>query len=276
MNTSHHTGSIVEFLLYTFLWSWLLWLPGILDSHNVNIPEPLLALGMLAVFGPTVSAFIMVAKTTGKSGVKDMLKRGFFFRFQKKWLLPVLLLAPASSALSLFIGSLLTGENVSLPSLTVVPELLIMFFVGGPLAEEFGWRGFALDKFQSFLSPLKAGLLLGVIWGVWHLPLHFISGSVQENIPVWAYILIITVSSVLFTWIYNRTNRSIAAVMLFHWTVNIGNIVFPYWQLGGEKIVEQNLPNLWMPSIGMITGFIVLLVTVVLIYSFGRISPEKE
>ena len=109
------------------------------------------------------------------------------------------------------------------------PVLFIIFFLGGPFAEEFGWRGYALDRFQSKLNSLISSLILGLLWGIWHLPLHFISGTTQEVIPIYQNIIIITISSVLYTWLYNNTNGSILVAMLFHTANNMAGALFPYW-----------------------------------------------
>lgn len=274
MNEKTPHNGLFLFLLIAFLWSWILWIPGILNSYGIEVPGIFLAIGMAAVFGPTFSALIVTALNEGKTGVKNILKRGISFNFNKKWLIPVLLLAPATAGLSFLVSVMVTGDSIAMPSLAMIPQLIIMFFVGGPLAEEFGWRGFALDKLLSRMGVIKASLLLGLIWGIWHLPLHFISGSVQEYIPAWAYILIICTSSVLFTWIYLKTERSIMAAMLFHWSVNLGNMVFPYWQAGGQSIPEDSLPNLWMPTSGMLIGFAVLLLTVIIVSRISKLSKQ--
>ena len=95
-------------------------------------------------------------------------------------------------------------------------------FIGGPIAEEFGWRGFALPKLQARIGALYAGLLIGVIWGLWHLPFFIFpeGASVIGNIPFVWYLPLVTAWSVLFTWIYNNTNGSVLMMILFHAAIN--------------------------------------------------------
>jgi len=102
------------------------------------------------------------------------------------------------------------------------------------------------------------------------------SGTTQQYIRVWAEIAVITASSVAYTWLHNNTGGSILVAMLFHWTSNAGSILFPYWQMGifGGTIPE--LPNLWIPTHGMLIGFGVTLVVSVLITSvWGSQSLRK-
>jgi uncharacterized protein len=67
-------------------------------------------------------------------------------------------------------------------------NFLLVFIAGGPLGEEFGWRGYALPAMQEYMSWRSASLLLGTIWGIWHLPLLFLTGSSQSNIQFMAFL----------------------------------------------------------------------------------------
>jgi len=107
----------------------------------------------------------------------------------------------------------------------VVQPLLIGGQLWVVLAEEFGWRGFALPRLQSLYGSLGATLVLGPLWAIWHLPMFFIEGSPQysENVPAafLMYTLIITCISILLTVVYNRTKGSVLACMLLHGFLNI-------------------------------------------------------
>ena len=107
---------------------------------------------------------------------------------------------------------------------TLLSSLVIavtILFIGGGL-EEFGWRGYALDRMQTGNNAVIASLVLGFFWGLWHLPLFFMQGTTQAEaaIPIWEFILQIMVLSVLFTWLYNNTGGSLLVAILFH---TIGN-----------------------------------------------------
>jgi len=216
------TRNLVLFFLIAFAWSWLLWLPQILWGISL----------FLAPFGPTVAALLLTAINEGGRGVKALLKRGVDFGFRKVWLLPIFLLMPAIVGLSLLLA-VLGGEPLpEVPVLaqpwSIIPAFFYILFLGGPLAEEFGWRGYALDRLQTRFNALVASIILGVVWGLWHLPLFFMPGQdIYRNMPIWGFILGTVFFSILFTWIYNNTGRSILAVLLFHTVGNLAHFIFP-------------------------------------------------
>ncbi|MBI5586317.1 MAG: CPBP family intramembrane metalloprotease [Deltaproteobacteria bacterium] len=109
------------------------------------------------------------------------------------------------------------------------PAALMLFiganFIGGPLGEELGWRGFALDRLQNKWNALVASLILGLIWAAWHFPLFFIKGTPQEGLGFgtflfWLWSLQVVSLSVLTTWVYNNTRRSILSAVFMHFMFN--------------------------------------------------------
>jgi membrane protease YdiL (CAAX protease family) len=104
--------------------------------------------------------------------------------------------------------------------------LLFFVFWFGPLPEEIGWRGFALDRLQERMTALSASLALGSVWAVWHVPLFFVPGSFQESLNLGSsrsVILLVSLIplSVLMTWVYNNTDRSTLSAVLIHYSGNL-------------------------------------------------------
>jgi membrane protease YdiL (CAAX protease family) len=114
--------------------------------------------------------------------------------------------------------------------LTLLPFVLVVFFFG-PLPEEMGWRGYALDQLQARHSPLVASLILGSAWSLWHLPMYLIEGTFQHGMGLgsplfWIFSLGMLPQSILMAWIYNNTRRSTLSAALFHFAINFSGEFF--------------------------------------------------
>lgn len=238
----NETTKLLYFLLITFVFSWIFWIPKALITQGIIAPSvitDILSFLNLGAFGPLVGAFCATYMYEGKSGMTTLLKRAVSINFKKKWFIPMLLLMPAITGSALLIAYLLGGTAPDLPLLSS-PHLIIYWFIyllllSGPLQEEFGWRGYALDKLQSKFSALKSSLLLGLIWALWHMPLNFTEGIGDQYSLVISTIIGSIISlmllSVLFTWIYNNTGKSILAVMFFHASMNLSTFkLFPVFE----------------------------------------------
>jgi len=133
-------------------------------------------------------------------------------------------------------ASLLGGQSLSpqfefpaiLWNLTFAAQsgVIAYFLFRGGLGEEVGLRGFALLRLQSRHTPLKASLILGFWWGLWHLP-AWVGRSVVEAGIVW---LGVVAFSIIFSFFYNRT-LSLPVVMLLHAALNsfddVYELIFP-------------------------------------------------
>ena len=89
------------------------------------------------------------------------------------------------------------------------------------LGEELAWRGFALPRLLTRYNALVASLILGMLWGLWHLPLVWTEGAPLYQQPVWLFLLDIVAKSVLFTWVFLHTRGSVLLAMLFHGATNL-------------------------------------------------------
>jgi hypothetical protein len=221
--------AIGVFLVLTFGWSWGFWVPKVFVARGLVQGVPVLP--NLGAFGPTVAAFVLVTYADGWSGAKRLALRAVQFDYPKRWFIPALFLSPAIVFVSLTVAYL-TGTIPSFPwrdNPVVLPIAFVFIFVlGGPLQEEFGWRGYLLDPLQERLSALGGGVIIGLIWAVWHLPLFYIpSETIYFRNPFLGFAVSITLLSVLMTWVYNNTNRSLLLVLLFHASFNWSQAMFP-------------------------------------------------
>jgi membrane protease YdiL (CAAX protease family) len=125
----------------------------------------------------------------------------------------------------------LGGDIATAPAsghlLMTVVNLPLVLLLGGPLGEEFGWRGLctACSARSAGMAGRQPGL--GLVWGVWHLPLFFIDGTAQAHIPPGLFLLSVVAMSVVFAWLVNRTAGSVVAALLFHTAINFWPSVVP-------------------------------------------------
>ena len=119
---------------------------------------------------------------------------------------------------------------------------LINIFMGGPLAEDIGWRGYILPKMRKQMSALNASLIIGIIWAIWHLPYFIFPGwsSATGNVPFLWFALLTTSWSVLFAWVYVNT-ESILMPVLFHAAINTTLGTLGVLGKGGENIMPLML-----------------------------------
>jgi len=110
-----------------------------------------------------------------------------------------------------------------------IPVFIIFILIAGGPLEEFGWRGFALPALLKKMPFVAASLILGVLHGLWHLPLHFISGTVQYHIPVWEFVAVTAVGAIIYSWLFIKTNGSLSAMIIHHWSANLASALLVYW-----------------------------------------------
>jgi len=225
--------NLLLYFLVTFVWSWMFWLSLAVFSKSPLEDPYALPLFVIGGFGPFAAAVSMTCFAEGKDGLKRLLKKGINYKFKRIWLVPVFLFFPAVYGI-IFLFGMLTGftlEFVWLSNpLILVPPFLLLLVVNGT-AEEFGWRGYALEKLQYSYSALVSSLILGFMWWLWHIPLFFV-GYYGET-PVWLFLIQMVIYGILFTWIYNNTNGSVLAAMIFHAMTNLTvTYIFPVSQFG--------------------------------------------
>lgn len=191
---------------------------------------------MIGGLGPPVAGILLTYLEQDTAGRQDYWRRVIDFkRISPAWWAVILLFTPVRGILAVAVGAL-AGESlppfetalgfISQP-LTLVPFLMYMLLFG-PLPEELGWRGYALDRLQERWSALVSSLALGIMWGIWHLPLFFMQGTYQQaelgtdaTRFLLNFFLSIVALTIVMTWVYNNTNRSILAAILIHFMENL-------------------------------------------------------
>lgn len=219
--------------------SWLFWIPVVLSGRNVMV-FPFALLGLSGLLGPALAEIILIFRTGSKEEQHDYWQRVFDFRrIRGGWWAAILLTFPVINTLAMLLNVWTGGawpefdqaRRIFSQPWTILPyALFILFF--GPVPEELGWRGYALDSLQARWQALASSLILGMVWSLWHLPLFFMAGTAQHDqigfgtLGFWSYMAGPVVISILFTWIYNHTQRSTLSAILFHFMINFSEELF--------------------------------------------------
>jgi uncharacterized protein len=135
------------------------------------------------------------------------------------WYLFALIGIPLIVVLSVIVlpGALASFQGLApLDPLSLLGLFVSIFFLGGPVGEEPGWRGFALPRLQVLHGPLVGSLILGVLWGLWHLPLFLTPWNELTTLNIVVYVLATICLSIIYTWVFNNTKGSLLIAILIH------------------------------------------------------------
>lgn len=197
-------------------------------------------------FGPSVAGIVVTGLFHGRAGLRELLRRAVRVRIPGRWVLVVALLPVALSVASLLVGWLLGGVGplrfAPLVPLAWAPLLLGYMLVFTGLAEELGWRGYALPQLQRKHTAERASWILGVLWGLWHLPSNLLGPWLRGELTVpaaAAIVLGLTVGvvgwTIVLTWIANSTGSLFWIVVLHGWA----NTVQSYLVLSSGSYLAQ-------------------------------------
>jgi membrane protease YdiL (CAAX protease family) len=227
---------ITAFFVLAIALGWIFSLPDLLGQAKLlpfSLP-PILGF-LLFPFAPTVAALIVVGGNNGKSGIRTLLKRVLIWRVNLWWYVIVICLpfAVQAVAIAAFVPFGGPAPQLDLSVLGILIQLPLFFAMN--LGEEIGWRGFALPQLQTRYNALVSAMIVGVIWGFWHLP-PTIPEFAQGTMSPQAFLLSILPFvgfSILFAWVFNNAKGSVLLMTLFHISFNAKGAFLPVvWQRG--------------------------------------------
>lgn len=243
LKNTQSSKALLLFFTITLSWTWIFgFIPVIFGFTGTAAGTFLFYFGGGA---PSVTALFLVFLTYSKEARKDYFHRCFSFRRMGwKWPLLTFCIFSALTALSLFIGVVFLGYEMPamdflhaiLKNPLMLFPILLISLASGPLNEEFGWRGFALDKLLVRFGFFGAALILGFIWGIWHLAWYFTPGQAQYQLlqkSIFDAFLFIPSSILLnffVTFVYIKTRRSVLAGAMVHMFSNLlgSQLIAPY------------------------------------------------
>lgn len=192
----------------------------VLILRFVDLPsEPIL---IYASWTPNIAAILVLVLYERKKGsVRELLAGWGKWKVGGRWYLAAF--SPLLVGLLASLIALLFGGETSDPVQPLWLATLITFLIStftGALGEELGWRGFLLPRLQRRFGALASGLIVGVIWALWHAPLWLLPGQGWDTTPYGAFAVYIISASVLLTWINNNTGGSLVMASIFHFSIN--------------------------------------------------------
>ena len=184
----------------------------------------------VSTFGPFIGGVVMAYLSEGREGIGRLLQRVRQWRVGWLWLLFILVGIPALFLLAVaivpgnLVGFGLQGQSAVAIVVSYIVTYLATWFVGGPLGEEVGWRGFALPRMLSRYGPLWGTLLLGVVHCFWHLEEFFTpnqgggpgAGWTPFVIDLPLFLLLVISFNIIMTWMFNHTKGSLFTAISFH------------------------------------------------------------
>jgi membrane protease YdiL (CAAX protease family) len=224
-NKNLTSGPIWLFFGLAILFSWAIWIPMILFIPE-NAQLPLLLLGG---FGPFLSALVVIRTNEGKTALKQWLRETFRVRIRLIWYLVGGLFLPFGIAMLHHSFYLLAGGESAFRLNQIwgiyVVSLFSTTLLGGGF-EEPGWRAFATPRLMNRFHPILANIIVSLFWVLWHIPLYFGDWSGKGQPLLWFFIYAIGLSIIL-SWLYFKSSKSIIPVMLLHGATNIIFDFFP-------------------------------------------------
>jgi membrane protease YdiL (CAAX protease family) len=217
---------LISYFFLAYLFAWIFY-PLIAVSPVYGLP---------GLFAPAVAAIIVTGAKGGRPEIGRLLRKLAIWRVSFIWYvvalgLPVLL-SISVALLGRFFGS---SPVIELAPITPLSLIVFVLVVG----EEIGWRGYAQPQLEKRFLPLIAAVVLGVLWGFWHLPNFFIPGLPHEGVPLAAFVLYTVGLSVLAAWLLKYTRGSVLIATLFHGSTNTFGFLTPgldtiarWWLIG--------------------------------------------
>lgn len=193
-------------------------IPTISFVSAVKGPAWAITLYLIGGFVPSLLAIFLTWKKEGAAGLRNLGRRIVQVNIGWRWYLAAMLVVILTTMGQLVIISLM-GQAFGMTLFVAQLGSLLPLLILGPLSEEIGWRGYALERLQTRWNALTSSLIVGLVWALWHLPLFMMVGTSQHElgVPFIGFLVGLMANSIFYTWLYNNTKQSLWSAILLHW-----------------------------------------------------------
>ncbi len=256
---------VLTYFILTFIFTWgciaMVISPGNfpITAQQSEAVGPLLYVGMLV--GPSGAGLLLTGLLNGRAGFQELLARLFKWQVGARWFVIALLATPLLATtvllgLSLFSPEFLpalftTDDRTTLLLTGIMTGLMVGFF------EELGWTGFAIPRMRLRYSILTTGIIVGLLWGLWHFLPFWERDSFSGAFPL-ALLLARLFSwlppyRILMVWVYSQT-ESLLVVMLMHASLVFSTLTLPSMELSGVPLLTWLI--VWAVVLWVIVGLV--------------------
>jgi len=252
---------VMTFVLLTFVASWSIWL-----AASALAPGYAQVAFLPGTIMPAIVA-LWLTRRESRQSFRELPGRVFKWQISPWYYVFALTFMAAIKLSSATLYRLDTGSWPAFGA-TPVAVMVIAVLVSTPVqaGEEIGWRGFMLQRIADRIGFAWAGLVVGVVWAAWHLPMFLMpyGDMVGQSFPV--FLLAVTALSVAMAWLYLRSGGSLLLTMIMHAAINNTTSIVP----SRTDADPDNVLRLVASPLGWLTTLLLWAVAVVLIVSLSR------
>jgi membrane protease YdiL (CAAX protease family) len=226
-------------------------IPATKEQFNMVLPVAIVAV----LGGPSVAGILLTGLADGRVGFRELLSRLLKWQVGGRWYAVALLAAPlVLAASSIALSQISPGFPPSIFATDDRAPLLLMGIISGVvvgICEELGWTGFALPRLRLRYRILTTGLIMGILWGAWHIASHGVLASGAFSAPLSPALYVVArgltlllgpllAFRVLMVWVYDRT-QSLLVAMIMHFSYTASTIILEPLAISGVPLLICDL-----------------------------------
>lgn len=226
-----HRAPLTVFLTGTFAWAWLLWgywLPAMPKIGLVLSPVFVIT-AILGGFAPSLAAIATTWLLSGRDGVGHLLHGLTRWRATPAQYALAVGIAPAAALLTAALLPILVGP-IRPPDPGII-AMAAIWPVMAALGEELGWRGFLFPRLLSRFGLVGSAVIVGLVWGAWHLPADFVG---LKGFGLWFWLafllngpIVLTAHALIMAWLWRRSGANLLLMVIYHWSITASAMLMP-------------------------------------------------